>query len=124
MKKVPQSLRTWFVVHFWADLLFALPLLFAPEWTLVRFGFTTVEPVTARLVGAALVGIGGASLVHRNASKDAYSAMLTVKTLWSGTASLSLLWAATHNAPKSTWLFLAIFVFFFCVWMYYKHRLR
>jgi len=68
---VPKSLRVWFVIHFVADLLFALPLFFAPVFTLKLFGWETVDPATSRLVAAALFGIGIESLLGRNASADA-----------------------------------------------------
>ncbi len=41
---VPAGLRRWFVIHFFADLLFAAPLLIAPFWVMGLFGFETVEP--------------------------------------------------------------------------------
>ncbi len=54
---VSKNLRTWFVIHFVADYLFALPLLIAPTWLLNLFGWQSIDPFTARLVGAALIGI-------------------------------------------------------------------
>lgn len=123
MTNVPHSLRVWFVIHFFADILFAIPLLLAPVWILGLFGFQTIDILTTRLVGAALIGIGGASLLHRNASREAYSAMLTVKLLWSGTAIVSFLVAILSGASRSVWLFLVIFSFFFCVWTHYKIKI-
>jgi len=55
---VPSALRRWFVVHFVADLIFAIPLVVAPVATLRAIGWTTVDPVAPRLVGAALTAIG------------------------------------------------------------------
>src|SRR2546426_5283160 len=40
---VPSSLRTWFVIHFLADVLFALPLFLAPRWTLSLLGWPAVD---------------------------------------------------------------------------------
>ena len=68
--KVPGSLRLWFVVHFAVDLVFALPLLLIPEWLMPLLGWSCVDPITSRLVGAALMGIGGASLLERKASAE------------------------------------------------------
>ena len=65
---VPRNLRRWFVIHFVADILFAIPLLLIPETILPFFGWTVVDPITSRLVGAALLGIGTESLLGRNAS--------------------------------------------------------
>jgi hypothetical protein len=55
---VPPSARTWFVIHFVADVLFAVPLFFFPETTLSLLGWTDVDPAATRLVAAALFGIG------------------------------------------------------------------
>lgn len=71
-KLVPGSLRVWFVIHFAVDMLFAIPLLFFPEFLLPLLGWKVVDPITSRLVGAALLGIGGESLLGRNASKEVF----------------------------------------------------
>ena len=55
---VPKSLRAWFVVYFVVDILFALPMLFVPDIFMPLFGWSDVDPITSRLVGAALLGIG------------------------------------------------------------------
>src|SRR6266436_4629601 len=57
--EVPRTLRAWFVAHALVDLGAGLPLLAAPELVLRRLGWTCVDPVSARLVGAALLAIGG-----------------------------------------------------------------
>ncbi|MCJ7734121.1 MAG: hypothetical protein MUP11_06200, partial [Anaerolineales bacterium] len=70
--QIPPGLRTWFVIHFAADMIFAVPLLFFPEFFMPLMGWTVVDPITSRLVGAALLGIGGESLLSRNAGKDVF----------------------------------------------------
>ena len=121
---VPDSLRRWFVVHFVADVLFAAPMIVAPEATLRMFGWTAVDPVTTRLVGAALVGIGVQSLLGRGEGVEVYRAMLSLKCLWSGAAVLGLSVSIAQGAPLMTWAFLAIFVAFAGVWNYYRLALR
>lgn len=116
---VPQSLRTWFVIHFWADMVFAIPLFFAPEWFLGIFDFETVEPLTARLVGAALFGIGGVSLATHNASRDSFRTMLILKIIWSGGAVVALVWSLLTDGPPIVWLLLLVFLGFAVVWNYY-----
>jgi hypothetical protein len=56
---VPASLRFWFVVHFAADIIFAIPLIFFPGKFVGLWGFESAEIFTARLTGAALAGTGG-----------------------------------------------------------------
>jgi len=121
---VPASLRRWFVVHFVADVLFAAPMIVAPDATLRMFGWTTIDPVTTRLVGAALVGIGVQSLLGRSEGVDVYRAMLSLKCLWSGAAVVGLALSLAQGAPAMTWAFLVVFVTFAAVWNYYRLALR
>ena len=123
MSGIPTSLRTWFVIHFFADILFALPLIIAPTWTLGLFGWTIIDPVATHLVGAALFGIGTMSFIARNAGKETYKHMLTLKMLWSGAAIVGFAISLYQDAPSTTWLFLLVFVFFFVLWTHYRVRL-
>ena len=121
---VPPPLRRWFIVHFWADMLFAVPLFFAPELTLGLLGWPCVDPLATRLVAAALFGIGIESLLGRDASLDAFRQMLTLKVIWSGTATLGILWSqlAAPRAPLAGWGFLAIFAGFHVLWHTWRRR--
>jgi hypothetical protein len=125
---VPNALRTWFVIHFWADIAFALPLFVVPVPTLTLFGWEPqeVDPLTTRLVAAALFGIGIESLLGRNADASAFRAMLNLKCIWAAAATAGILWAQldlTDHAPWGGWLFLGIFAAFLGVWSYWRGRL-
>jgi hypothetical protein len=120
---VPPSLRVWFVIHFVADMAFALPLFFAPRFFLETLGWTEVDPVTTRLVAAALFGIGIQSLLARNETADAFRAMLGLKIIWSITAVAGLVWSALAGAPVMTWVFAGVFAGFSGVWWTYRLRL-
>jgi len=120
---VPQSLRTWFVIHFVADLLFAIPMFVAPVWTLQLMGWTEVDPVATRLVAAALFGIGIESLLGRNADVEAFRAMLNLKVIWASSATVGLAWSALEGSPPMTWGLFAIFLTFLTVWSTYRIRL-
>lgn len=122
-RAVPGSLRTWFVIHFAADMLFALPLLFAPQALLGSLGWATYDPLTSRLVGAALMGIGLESLLGRNASAETFRAMLDLKIIWSSGAIYAIAVALYEGAPAAGWVFLAIFAIFWVVWVSYRLRL-
>ena len=124
MARVSNSLKTWFVIHFVVDYLFGIPLLLFPQWTLSLFGFAAVETLTARLVGAALIGIGGISLFARNEGKESYNSLLTLKLIWSSAAILAILLTIIEGAPVLSWLILLIFVIFNVIWIYYKQKLR
>ena len=122
--EIPAGLRAWFTAHFFVDVLLAAPLLLAPEALLPRLGFTAFDPVSPRLVGAALLGIGLQSLRGRNDGVAAYRAMLGLKVIWSAAAIVGLLIAIARGAPPATFLFLSLFLVFAGVWVHYAVRLR
>lgn len=122
--KLLNSLKFWFKIHFLVDFLFALPLIFAAEWILVLFGFSPEGAVFARLVGAALVGIGGISLwVHQSKSVELFQTLLLMKIFWSLAAILGFAISLYQGAPQSTWIFLGIFAAFSALWMFYYKKL-
>ena len=125
MSKVPNSLRTWFMIHFLADMLFGVPLLLLPEIILPFFGIATAETLTARLVGAALIGIGGVSLLMHNAGVKEYRVMLKLKLLWSSSALVGTALAYQAGTPLSAVgpIFAIFFVFFF-IWLTYARAIR
>ncbi|MBI4154375.1 hypothetical protein HY501_03490 [Candidatus Woesearchaeota archaeon] len=122
-REIPTSLQAWFIVHCVADLLFAIPLILAPVKFLAMLGFSIAEPVTARLVGAALIGIGATSFIKRNSTAESYRSLLTLKLLWSGSAIFGLFLSMIQGSPKVTGLILLIFLSFFGVWLYYFYKL-
>ncbi len=122
---VPQSLRFWFVIHFVVDFIFAIPLLIAPVWLLTLFGFETADPFTARLVGAALLGIGGESLLGWNGTIEAFRAMLNLKIIWSLAAVAAvILTLVIAGGPLIAYAILLLFAAFGALWMYYRFLLR
>ena len=96
------------MVHFAFDVVFAVPLLLAPEWLLPRLGWLFVDPVTSRLVGAALMGIGVQSLLGRNAGIETFRAMLNLKIIWSASATFGLGLALLRGGPPVAGLFLLV----------------
>lgn len=122
--KVPGTLRVWFAVHAVVDVALALPLLLAPEELLPRLGWTVVDPVSPRLVAAALLAIGVQAWRTRQADASVYRAMLALKVLWSVSAILGLSLAIARGAPSAAFLFLAIFLVFCGVWSHHAIRFR
>jgi hypothetical protein len=121
---VPNSLRAWFVIHFIADILFGIPLLFFPQVVLNFFDWATYDPIMTRLVGAALMGIGIESLLGRNASAETFHAMLNLKVIWASSALFAIGAGIAESAPPIAWVFLGIFAVFWAVWVYYRLRLK
>ena len=123
-KTIPNGLRTWFVIHFVADVLFAIPLLLFPQFLLDLFSWKTYDPVMTRLVGAALMGIGIESYLGRDADVDTYRAMLNLKVIWASSALFAIGAGIAQGAASTAWLFLGIFAIFWVVWVYYRVKIR
>ena len=123
-RDVPKNLRVWFVIHFVIDIIIAIPMLLVPELLLPLIGWSVVDPITSRLVGAALLGIGVESLIGRNASRDVFKAMLNLKILWASGAILGIGLGLVAGGPPIAWIFLAIFTGFLGLWAYYRVKLR
>jgi hypothetical protein len=123
MQNIPTSLRYWFTVHFVIDLGFAIPLLFFTDWFLLLLGLDNTNLLQARLVAAALVAIGGTSLLMRHADAVSYILMLKFKILWSGSAILAIVLSLHQGTAQIAWLLLVIFTGFFVVWLYYLRML-
>jgi hypothetical protein len=124
---VPRALKTWFVIHFLTDMLFAIPLMLAPGWILGQFGWSSIDPYTARLVSAALFGIGIESFLARDASLEIYRIMLNLKVIWSLAAVTGISLSLIQNAqarPWFAWVIFTIFLGFNFVWVYWRTRLK
>ena len=120
---IPPILRKLFFFHFIIDFIIALPLMFVPVAAMSFFGWINPEPVATRLVAAALIGIGGISLIAKNADAAVYRHMLTMKLLWSGAAVFGLAISIMEGAPFITWVFLLIFAVFFGIWLFFRMRI-
>jgi len=123
-KKVPSGLRTWFVIHFAADILFAIPLLFFPQTFLNIFDWGRYDPIMARLVGAALMGIGTESLLGRNADAHTFREMLNLKIIWASCALFAFGAGIAEGAAPIAWLLMGIFAVFWVVWVYYRVKIQ
>ena len=125
MDPVPKSLRNWFVLHCIIDLFFAIPLFIFPEKFLALIGWPYFDPVTARLVAAALFGIGLESWLGRNGSVDSYRGMLRLKVIWSAVAVAGVLitMLSIPEKPLIGWGLALVFAAFNVLWVYWWRRL-
>jgi hypothetical protein len=121
---VPLSLRRWFVAHFVIDLVLGLPLLFTPHLLLGALGWTHVDPASARLVGAALLAIGGQSYLSRNDGPEGLRPLLNLNVIWSYAAIFALVAAVGQGAPPAAWALLSGFVALAGVWTHYRIRFK
>ena len=121
---VPPTLRAWFIAHAVACLVAALALFFEPEMVLRRLGWVAIDPITARLAGAALLAIGGQSLLVRNAGVETYRTMLGLLVIWSLASALGLFVGVGEGAPSAAWALMSISVVFAGVWVHHAIRFR
>ena len=121
--EIPKALRAWFVVHFIADILFAVPLFIVPDFLLNLLNWQSVDPLMARMVAAALFGIGIESLLCMKLGKDAFIAMLNLKIIWSFAAITGFIIGLSqglfgHIAVGIS--LLLIFTAFNILWIYWR----
>ncbi len=122
-----RQLRFWFTIHFVADVLVAVPLFLSPDRFLGMLGWNTVDPVAARLVAAALFGIGIESFLGRGSSTSTFREMLHLKIIWSSVAIAGLIISlveGVHGRTWALWVFLGIFVVFNVLWSWFLFRIR
>ena len=123
---VPATLRVFFIIHFVLDFAFAIPLFFFPVQFLTFAGWTTIDPVTARLVAAALFGIGLESLLGSRASTESFLSLLNLKIIWSVAAVCGILVSIAEmgwQVPVFLWITLAVFAAFNVLWIYWRVRI-
>ncbi|MBW6463237.1 MAG: hypothetical protein K0B84_03520 [Firmicutes bacterium] len=125
-KEVPKALRIWFIVHFIIDFIFAIPLMFVPVLFLSSLGWQVVDPIAARLVSAALFGIGLESLLCYKAPVETYKGMLNLKIIWSTAAIAGLLISLLQEDQGKLIvlsLLLVVFLFFNGLWVFWKIKI-
>ncbi len=126
-KAIPIGLKRWFVLHAIVDIVFAFPLMFFPIFTLTLFGWEVVDLISARIVSAALFGIGIESYLSRNAIKEVFIEMLNLKIVWSLAVIFGVSWSLLQfpeGAPWVGWIIVAIFTVFNLVWVYWRRRIN
>lgn len=115
----------WFIVHGAVDLILAVPLLAAPQAFLEWLGWHTVDPFTARVVAAALIGIGGESLIGFRADLTSVKTMLNLKILWAVAAIVGTLWSAVtaNSVPWGALPIAGLFAVFLVAWIVWRMRI-
>ena len=121
--EIPGSLKRWFIVHFIADTLFAVPLFIAPVFLLNLLNWQSIDPLMARMVAAALFGIGIESLLCIKLGKDAFIAMLNLKIIWSFAAITGFIIGLSQGLFGNSLVgigLLIIFGAFNILWIYWR----
>ena len=120
-------LKRFFVLHFIIDISIAMPLFIAPIFFLESLGWQQIDPVAARLVAAALFGIGIESYLGRNSSGETMANMLNLKIIWSLSAIIGIaisISESSYGTPFSLKIILAVFIVFNLLWTYWRMHLN
>jgi hypothetical protein len=107
------SVERWFVIDFIGNVAAALVLLLLPEKVLPLLGWTAVDSIMPRLLGAALMGGGVYSFLNRDG----------VKLVSLATAGLGLGLGLGHGAPAVVYALLAAVLAAFLFWSVLAFRL-
>lgn len=99
---------------------FAVP----PGFIISTTAYQSVDPISSRLGGAALMGIGVASWLERKASAEILRAMLNLKIIWATSAVVGIALGLLHGGPPVGRVLLAIFTAFLALWVHCRLRLR
>ena len=120
-----RGLRRWFVVHFVVDVVVAIPLMLVPGKILSLLGIEGGVSL-ARIVAAALLGIGIESWFGRRASKESLLGMLRLKIVWSGMAVLALGWGMVDRELDLLvgGSLVGVFIAFNLLWTYWFIKIR
>lgn len=120
---VPTSLRRWFTVHFIIDLALGIPAILFPGFMLRLFGFSPAEQFSTRLLGAGLLGMGGAIFLMRNKGVISYKTMLNIKIIWSLSAIFAIAVSLWMGGPIQIAVLLIVFIVLLSTWLYYRGQM-
>ena len=127
MRELKHALKFWFIVHFALDTLIAFPLFLFPIQTLSLLDWKTIDPIAARIVAAALFGIGIETYLGRNADKSGFTTMLNLKIIWSFMSFLAILVSLVQGYFGNILIglsILIIFLSFHLLWLYFRIRIE
>ncbi len=124
------TLENAFLVHSMVDLAVGIPLWVSPKWSLKQIGVKNPKDsdiLMTRLVAGALIAIGVASYVGRNARDDQLQVFILMKIVWSFIAMVTLLialFSKNTQYDKKVLVILLVFFFIFNVtWDYHYLRI-
>ena len=113
------------MIHFVIDVIVAVPMFLAPRLILDMVGLENHNLILARIIAAALMGIGIESFLGHKARKESFLGMLRLKIIWSSFAILGLLISLLNREINliAGVLVIMIFVVFNFNWVYWFRKL-
>jgi len=121
--KVPTGLKVFFILHFIVDTGFGIPFVFLTRTMHELFHLPTENLILGRMFGAAMIAIGGVSILVIKDKLDSFKSLLKLKLLWSASAIVGIGISLNENFHDSYFFAFSFFVLFFVVWSYYYFKL-
>jgi O-antigen/teichoic acid export membrane protein len=117
------GLRVTFWVHTLVALVMGLLLIFAPGWTMNAWGSELLDEPLVELYGAAIVGLGVASLLAALARRwEEVRITAYMEVTYTAVASLLgvyLMFFSDAVLPTLTWLLVVMYALFFIAFGYF-----
>lgn len=113
------GLKLTFLIHALVALVIGLPLLIAPGRFVDLVGWMPVEPILARILGAALLALGwGSFRVWQSADKELAAVLIQVEAVFAVLAGVGVLrHLLIANYPVTVWVALLVFAAFAIAWI-------
>jgi hypothetical protein len=114
-----KSLRTVFLIHAVVGVIFGVPMLIAPGRILIWLGWSPIDPVVSRLLGAALLALAWSSFRGWGAEDRARVALLLeTEAVFTVLGCIGLLRHLLFFAyPVPPWIVLVIMALFAAAWI-------
>ena len=124
MKKISSGLRTLFLVHFIAGLVFGLAYLLIPGTFMGWFGIKVPDLEPYRMIGAAVLAFAASSwLGSKAAGWDDVRIIVQTEIVWTVLASLGLLYGLLLlGLPAAYWVNAIIMIIFAIAFIYFYSK--
>lgn len=124
MRKISSGLRTLFLVHFFAGLIFGLLYLLIPETFLGWLGVTVPDLLPYRTIGAAVLAFAVSSLsCYQAAEWEQVKIVVLAEIVWTVLATLvSLYGVLLAGAPVAFWINVIIMAGFAAAFIYFYNK--
>jgi hypothetical protein len=121
-----KSLKYTFLIHVFVSLVFGTALLLAPGRFLGLFGWTPVDPLISRLMGATLLALAWSSYRGWGASSyEQVSALVEMEVIFTMFGSLGLLRQLLKAwYPWYVWFVFTVLLVFAIDWAYYLWKVE
>jgi hypothetical protein len=121
---MPKALKVTFLIHAIVSVVSGLLLLIIPGRILLFLGWAPIDPILARVLGAALLALGWSSFRCWQATERAQVQMVVeLEAVFTALACVGLLRHLLFaHYPLVVWLLFAIFLVFAVCWLMFLVR--